>query len=110
MEFSHLEQDTVYIKGTGEDKNNILTLINNFKDNDEVLVYTGYSAARIAEVKISTSGDTFVISLLDLNVIFSVLAAMWSMDYDSDPIGISEEHFKALKDTIYEIVQKSISA
>ncbi len=106
MEFSHIENDTVYVKGTEKDKSDILVLINNFKDsyNTYASSYASVEPETIEQVKIDNSGDTLALSKGDLSTIFCVLGAMRSLSYDTERLcGISEEKFLVLDKDIDDI-------
>lgn len=105
MEFSHLENSTVYIKGTEEDKNDILTLINDFRDKytPHTRSYSNAESEWIEQVKINISENYLTLFKDDLNIIFGVMGGMASLAYYTEGIGISKERFDALNEGIDRI-------
>jgi len=103
MEFSHVENDTVYVKGTEQDKSNILTLISAAKNSFSTLTYAAVEPETIDQVKIKNSDDTLTLSKGDLSAIFCVLSAMESRGYYTEKLGILEERFEALNNSIDDI-------
>lgn len=103
MEFSHLENDTVYLKGTDKDKNNLLTLIFAAKDSFNTGTYASVEPETIEQLNINSSGDTLALSKEDLNATFAVLCAMRAIYFDTEKLNISEEKFVELKESIDNI-------
>jgi len=103
MEFSHIENDTVYLHGTDEDKCDILILINAAENSFNTLTYAAIEPESIKQVKIENSDDNLVLSKGDLSVIFGILSAMESLGYHTEKLGVSKKKFVFLNKSIDEI-------
>ena len=109
MKFSHLKNDIVYLKGTEEDKDDILTLINDFKDKYTIHTcsYADAEPETIEQVKINFSGDVLTLLKNDLNIIVGVMSAIVALGSYTERLGISKGRVVALSDYIYEIHSKA---
>ena len=105
MEFSHLKNDMVYIKGTEEDKDDILILIRDFNDkySPHTVSYSNTESEWIERVKINYSKNYLTLLKDDLNIIFGVFGGMASLSYYTEGIGISKERFEILYESFDKI-------
>jgi len=105
MEFSRIEDDTIYIKGTEQDKNDIILLMNSFKKEFEAQIhtYTNYEANEIQNVKIEVADDFLIITKNDFKIIFGCFTGMANVGYYGEHLGLSKQKFLKTGDCLDKI-------
>lgn len=111
MEFSHVEDGMVYMKGTKKNKDDIVKLMAGIyrEYKEHTIIYTDFDQQEVENIKIDVVDDMLLIPENDLYIIFGVFRGLLSVSHYGESLGVPDQQFfkifysfKAANDYLFE--------